>query len=66
MKVTYYSVANDVSIVMYFCQVCSLYYFKIKKGIIAPIYEERLRQMGEWLKINGDGKKIIVSPSISN
>lgn len=25
-----------------------------KDGIIAPIYEERLRDMGKWLKINGD------------
>ena len=26
-----------------------------KYGEIAPIYEERLRQMGQWLKINGEG-----------
>lgn len=25
-----------------------------KEGIIAPIYEERLRQMGKWLTINGN------------
>ena len=24
-------------------------------GHIAPIYEERLRQMGAWLKVNGEG-----------
>ncbi|KAM9777739.1 plasma alpha-L-fucosidase [Neosynchiropus ocellatus] len=24
-------------------------------GRIAPIFEERLRQMGQWLKVNGDG-----------
>lgn len=23
-------------------------------GLIAPIFEERLRQMGDWLKINGE------------
>jgi alpha-L-fucosidase len=23
-------------------------------GTIAPIYEERLRQMGKWLKVNGE------------
>lgn len=23
-------------------------------GRIAPIFEERLRQMGQWLKVNGD------------
>ena len=23
-------------------------------GVIPPIYEERLEQIGEWLKINGD------------
>lgn len=23
-------------------------------GMIGPIYEERLRQMGEWLKVNGE------------
>ena len=34
-----------------------LLYFKIKKGIIVPIFEERLRQMGDWLKINGEGMK---------
>lgn len=26
-----------------------------KYGKISPIYEERLRQMGQWLRINGDG-----------
>lgn len=26
-----------------------------KEGTIAPIYEERLRQMGKWLAINGNG-----------
>lgn len=25
-----------------------------KDGIISPIYEERLRDMGKWLKINGE------------
>ncbi|KAK7090733.1 alpha-L-fucosidase-like [Littorina saxatilis] len=25
-----------------------------KEGTITPIYEERLRQMGSWLKVNGD------------
>ena len=25
-----------------------------KDGRIIPIYEERLRQMGDWLKVNGD------------
>jgi len=25
-----------------------------KDGIIAPIYEDRLRGMGAWLKINGE------------
>ena len=25
-----------------------------KDGIIGPIYEERLRQMGHWLDVNGD------------
>ncbi len=25
-----------------------------KDGRIVPIFEERLRQMGSWLKINGD------------
>lgn len=25
-----------------------------KDGIIAPIYEERLRGMGTWLKVNGE------------
>ena len=25
-----------------------------KDGIIAPLYEERLTQMGEWLQVNGD------------
>ena len=25
-----------------------------KEGIIAPIYEERLRQMGKWLNVSGD------------
>ncbi|XP_046582110.1 alpha-L-fucosidase-like [Haliotis rubra] len=25
-----------------------------KYGMISPIYEERLRQMGEWLKLNGE------------
>ena len=24
-------------------------------GRITPIYEERLREMGAWLKINGEG-----------
>lgn len=24
-------------------------------GMIAPIFEERLRQMGQWLKVNGEG-----------
>lgn len=24
-------------------------------GRIIPIFEERLRQMGQWLKVNGDG-----------
>lgn len=24
-------------------------------GRISPIFEERLRQMGQWLKVNGDG-----------
>ncbi|XP_024915631.1 plasma alpha-L-fucosidase isoform X2 [Cynoglossus semilaevis] len=24
-------------------------------GIISPIFEERLRQMGQWLKVNGEG-----------
>lgn len=23
-------------------------------GIISPIFEERLRQMGSWLKVNGE------------
>ena len=23
-------------------------------GVIPPIYEERLEQIGDWLKINGD------------
>lgn len=23
-------------------------------GIIAPIFEERLRQIGDWLKVNGE------------
>lgn len=23
-------------------------------GVIAPIFEERLRQMGQWLKVNGE------------
>ena len=23
-------------------------------GIIAPVYEERLRQLGSWLGVNGD------------
>jgi alpha-L-fucosidase len=23
-------------------------------GMISPIYEERLRQMGSWLKVNGE------------
>lgn len=23
-------------------------------GMIAPIFEERLRQMGQWLKVNGE------------
>lgn len=26
-----------------------------KYGKISPIYEERLRQLGQWLRINGDG-----------
>ncbi|XP_076109079.1 alpha-L-fucosidase-like [Mytilus galloprovincialis] len=26
-----------------------------KYGTISPIYEERLRQMGQWLRVNGDG-----------
>ncbi|XP_059139666.1 alpha-L-fucosidase-like isoform X3 [Physella acuta] len=26
-----------------------------KEGTIPPIFEERLRQMGEWLKVNGEG-----------
>ena len=26
-----------------------------KYGKISPIYEERLRQMGQWLRVNGDG-----------
>lgn len=26
-----------------------------KEGTIIPIFEERLRQMGEWLSINGEG-----------
>ncbi|KAK7499558.1 hypothetical protein BaRGS_00009210 [Batillaria attramentaria] len=26
-----------------------------KYGIITPIYEERLRGMGDWLKVNGEG-----------
>ena len=25
-----------------------------KDGIIPPIYEERLKQIGDWLEINGD------------
>lgn len=25
-----------------------------KDGIISPIFEERLRQMGTWLKVNGE------------
>lgn len=25
-----------------------------KEGTIHPIFEERLRQMGEWLNVNGD------------
>lgn len=25
-----------------------------KEGIIAPIFEERLRQLGSWLKLNGE------------
>ncbi|KAK7484425.1 hypothetical protein BaRGS_00024310 [Batillaria attramentaria] len=25
-----------------------------KEGVITPIYEERLRQMGSWLKVNGE------------
>ena len=25
-----------------------------KEGTIAPIFEERLRQLGDWLKVNGD------------
>ncbi|KAJ9592722.1 hypothetical protein L9F63_015602, partial [Diploptera punctata] len=25
-----------------------------KEGIITPIYEERLREMGDWLKVNGE------------
>lgn len=25
-----------------------------KDGIIAPIFQERLQQMGQWLKINGE------------
>ncbi|XP_067674206.1 alpha-L-fucosidase-like [Haliotis asinina] len=24
-------------------------------GVISPIFEERLKQMGEWLKVNGEG-----------
>ena len=26
-----------------------------KDGIIVPIFEERLRQMGQWLDVNGEG-----------
>ena len=26
-----------------------------KDGRIMPIFEERLRQMGSWLKVNGEG-----------
>ncbi|GFS03614.1 alpha-L-fucosidase-like [Elysia marginata] len=26
-----------------------------KDGVIVPIFEERLRQMGQWLAINGEG-----------
>jgi len=26
-----------------------------KDGIIVPIFEERLRQLGEWLELNGEG-----------
>ena len=25
-----------------------------KEGMIVPIFEERLRQMGSWLSVNGD------------
>ena len=25
-----------------------------KEGTIAPVFQERLRQMGQWLKINGE------------
>lgn len=25
-----------------------------KDGIIVPIFEERLRQMGQWLEVNGE------------
>ena len=26
-----------------------------KEGMIIPIFEERLRQFGSWLKVNGEG-----------
>lgn len=26
-----------------------------KEGTIVPIFEERLRQMGQWLSVNGEG-----------
>lgn len=26
-----------------------------KYGMISPVYEERLRQMGDWLRVNGEG-----------
>ena len=25
-----------------------------KDGVIVPVFEERLRQMGEWLEVNGE------------
>ena len=25
-----------------------------KDGVIVPVFEERLRQMGQWLKVNGE------------
>ena len=25
-----------------------------KDGIIVPVFEERLRQMGQWLEVNGE------------